>query len=415
MPHQGHLAAERINAIVREEWGRVLAILVAGTNDFHLAEDALQDALVAALEHWGASGLPERPAAWLLKVARRKLIDQVRRRANFHAKTELIQTHLEARPAAADLEQADIPDERLRLMFTCCHPALARPHRVALTLQALGGLTTPEIARAFLVPEPTMAQRLVRSKRKIKAANIPFHIPGAADIDERIDGILEVLYLIFNEGHSATSGEDALRVDLCEEAIRLARTLAELAPAHPETAGLLALLVLHHARACTRTDARGDLVLLEDQDRSKWNRDLIAEGTTLLDATLAKQQPGPYQIQAAISALHAAAPSHLETDWPQIELLYHALHKFRPGPIVRLNGLVARSYAQSPEVALDALSELAADLSDYLPFHLARADLSRRARRGADARSAYERALGLGPNRSQRRFIERRIDALDNQ
>ena len=404
-----------VKGIVREEWGRVLASLVGQLGDFALAEDVLQDAVVAALAHWPSDGVPARPAAWLLQTARRKAIDRLRRDANFRAKrAELAVLHELDRQAGQDDVDETIADERLRLIFTCCHPALAEAARVALTLRTLGGLATEEIARAFLVPEATMAQRLTRAKRKIKAAGIPYAVPEPELWAERLGSVLSVIYLIFNEGYAATTGEAPTRGELCREAIRLGRILAQLVPAEPEAAGLLALMMLHDSRRVARSDAQGNLITLEQQDRALWDQDLIAAGAGLLEGALARGRPGPYQIQAAISALHAQAASYAATDWHEITLLYGALYARQPSPVVRLNAAVALSFAEGAEAALPTLAELERqdDLARYQPFHAARADILRRAGRKPAAAKAYRKAIALTHNAAERRFLEGRLGGV---
>ena len=406
---------QAVEKTVREEWGHVLATLVGYVRDLELAEDVLQDAVVAALQHWPESGVPEHPRAWLLQTARRKAIDLFRRDARFRAKREQLEQLVELQQRAEDdAEEETVMDERLSLIFTCCHPALAEQARVALTLRTLGGLTTTEISRAFLVPETTMAQRLVRAKRKIKAANIPYRIPPAELWPERVDSVLSVIYFIFNEGYSATSGSRLTRGELCDEAIRLGTILVDLAPDEPEAAGLLALMLLHDSRRKARTDEAGDLVPLEDQDRTRWNRKQIEEGDRLLRRALARRHPGPYQLQAAISGVHAAAESHGETDWHEITALYRRLYDLQPSLVVKLNEIVALSFAVGAEAGLEALRELEdqALLERYQPFHAARADLLRRAGRSAEAVVEYRRALELTSNATERRFLKGRLEPL---
>ncbi|NKB56304.1 MAG: sigma-70 family RNA polymerase sigma factor [Alphaproteobacteria bacterium] len=401
--------------MVREEWGHVLASLVGQLRDFALAEDVLQDALVAALEHWPRDGVPTRPRAWLLQTARRKAIDKLRRAANFRSKrAELTILHELDRQTRQDNVDDTIADERLRLIFTCCHPALAEATRVALTLRTLGGLTTEEIARAFLLPEPTMAQRLTRAKRKIKAAGIPYTVPEPDQWAARLGSVLSVIYLIFNEGYSAFSGDAPTRADLCQEAIRLGRILTRLVPTEPEAAGLLALMLLHDSRREARNGPKGDLITLEQQERSRWNRDLIDAGTRLLDDALAQGDPGPYQIQAAISALHAQAQSFAATDWSEITLLYNELYALQPSPVVSLNAAVALSYAQGAEAVLPMLSTLERQgaLDSYQPFHAAHADILRRADRKPAAANAYRRAIALTTNMAEKRFLEGRLNSM---
>jgi len=401
-----------IKGIAREEWGRVLASLVGQLRDLALAEDVLQDAVVAALGHWPRDGVPAQPRAWLLQTARRKAIDRLRRDANFQAKrAELAVLHELDRQAGQDDLDESIADERLRLIFTCCHPALAEAARVALTLRTLGGLATEEIARAFLVPEATMAQRLTRAKRKIKAAGIPYEVPEPDLWAERLGSVLSVIYLIFNEGYAATSGEAPTRGELCREAIRLGRILAQLVPEEPEAAGLLALMLLHDSRRVARSDAQGNLITLEQQDRARWDQGLIAAGARLLESALAQGSPGPYQIQAAISAIHAQAPSATATDWRQITLLYGELYALQPSPVVRLNAAVALSFAEGAEAALPTLAELERQgaLASYQPFHAAHADTLRRAGRKTAAAKAYRQTLALTRNAAERRFLEGRL------
>ena len=404
-----------IEAVAREQWGRVLAILVGSVRDFELAEDVLQDAVLTALERWPAEGLPDNPGGWLLQTARRRAIDRFRRDTRFRSKREELArlVDAEARDAAEEPDETAV-DQRLSLMFTCCHPALKEPAQVALTLRALGGLTTPEIASAFLVPESTMAQRLVRAKRKIKTANIPYRVPPPNLWPERLASVLAVVYFIFNEGYKASSGRELTRADLCDEAIRLGRLLVELAPDEPEASGLLALMLLHDSRREARTGEDGDLITLEHQNRQLWNREKIAEGERLLRDAMSQRRPGPYQVQAAISALHATADSHATTDWEQIRLLYRRLGEFQPTRVVRLNEMVALSYARGPEAALRALDDLGEPgvLAGYAPFWAARADFLRRAGRDDEAAEAYRKAISLTANDTERAFLERRLKAL---
>ncbi len=415
-------AAAAIEATFRAEHGRVLGALINSLRDFDLAEDVLQETLLTALERWPSDGLPANPAAWMVTVARRKAIDRLRRDQALARKQALLVGEFERERAGAmddidPLEPEAISDERLKLIFTCCHPALAAEAQIALTLRALGGLSTAEIAHAFLVPLPTMHQRLTRAKHKIRTAGIPFQVPAAPLLAERLDVVRQVLYLIFNEGYAASAGEALVRQDLCAEAIRLARVLLELlrqTPAvgeDPETLGLLALLLLHDSRRAARVDKQGELVLLEAQDRTQWDAAEIAEGQALLARLLAQQQPGPFQLQAAISALHAEAATAADTDWPQIVALYWELERRLPSPVVALNRAVATSMAQGPLAGLMLLDQLRLDdaLSDYHWYHAARADLLRRAGYAAEARAAYERALALCQNQAERRFLTKRL------
>ncbi len=401
------------------EADRILATLIGTVRDFELAEDALQDALLVALERWSVEGIPRNPGAWLTTTARHKAIDRLRRENTLTRKQEMIQVLLEQEEQRGeeDMEDASIPDERLKLMFTCCHPALALDAQVTLTLHTLGGLSTAEIASAFLVPVPTMAQRLVRAKRKIRDAGIPYRVPEAHVLGERVDAVLCVLYLIFNEGYSAMVGSDLIRRELCDESIRLARLLTLLLNQEslyrevPEAMGLLALMLLHDSRREARVGPGGELVLLEDQDRSSWDSGKIQEGLDILEHALHMRQPGPYQVQAAISALHAQAKHAEDTDWPQIAALYNALMRMGPSPIVELNRAVAIAMADGPLQGLALLdrTNLSKELSDYYLFHAARADLLRRAGRLRNARNAYMQALKLCLNERERAFLNHRL------
>jgi len=409
-------ARAAIETIVREEWGRVLAILIGYVRDFSIAEDMLQDAVVSALQHWPGEGLPDNPGGWLLQTARRKAIDLYRRDTRFKAKQDELVRMIQIETTPEEPGET-IVDERLSMMFTCCHPALGEQARVALTLRALGGLTTTEIARAFLLPETTMAQRLVRAKRKIKAANIPYRVPPAHLWPERLASVLSVVYFVFNEGYVASSGRSLTRGDLCEEAIRLGRILVDLAPDEPEAAGLLALMLLHDSRRAARTGPDGELITLEHQDRSLWDQEKIAAGENLLQGALRARRPGPYQVQAAISAVHASAESHTTTDWEQIRLLYRKLGELQPSRVVQLNEAVALSFSAGPDAALDALERLGDPgvLERYQPFWAARADILRRAGSLQEAAEAYRRALDLTDNAAERSFLERRLaDVLSN-
>ena len=364
------------------------------------------------------NGVPANPGAWITTTARNRAIDRIRRRRALAEKTEVLRREAEADAGAVtagDLlgmdDEMPLVDDRLSLIFTCCHPALAMDARVALTLRTLGGLTTPEIARAFLVPEPTLAQRLVRAKRKIRDAGIPYRVPPAELLPERLDGVLAVLYLVYNEGHTASGGDELGRRELSAEAIRLARLLASLMPDEPETLGLLALMLLHDARTAARTSEAGELVLLEDQDRSRWDRSKISEGGAVLERALGAGRPGSYQIQAAIAAVHDEAATTGETDWPQIALLYRELMAFAPSPVVELNQAVAVAMTDGPALGLAMVDALAAEgrLDDYVYLHATRADLLRRLGRRSEAAAAYERALALAANATERRFLERRL------
>jgi len=402
--------------VFRAEHGRLVATLIRRFGDIDLAEEALGDALVAALRTWPEQGRPPNPGAWLATAAANRAIDRIRRESTRDARHSEATAMTASRPdplleAGAVTEQdGAIADDRLRLIFTCCHPALAPDARIALTLRLLGGLTCAEIARAFLVPEPTMAQRLTRAKRKIKTAGIPYRVPQAADLPRRIDGVLAVLYLIFNEGYLSTSAHDPIRDDLCTEAIRLTRVVRTLLPDEPEITGLLALMLLTQARRSTRLHA-GELVPLDAQDRSRWDRTLIGEGHDLVRACLHRNRPGPYQIQAAINAVHTDAPTVQDTDWRQIVALYDLLRAAHPSPIVELNRAVALAELDGPSVALALIEPL--DLTGYHAWHVARADLLRRLDRPADAAAAYRRAIELTDNRAEQAFLRRRTAELD--
>lgn len=402
----------------RLESGRVMATLINTLHDFDLAEDALQDAFIMALERWPAKGIPRNPGAWITTTARRKAIDRLRRVNTLERKKATLQTLIELDQQTPEIPPVDaIPDERLKLIFTCCHPALAMEAQVALTLRTLGGLSTPEIAGAFLVPKSTMAQRLVRAKHKIKDAGIPYRVPPPHLLAERIEAVLAVIYLIFNEGYAATIGQALIRRDLCAEAIRLGRVLTKLITHHlalpedPEALGLLALMLLHDSRRKARISPEDTLIILEEQDRSLWDPVEITEGLAALDKAISLRRPGPYQIQAAISGLHAQAKDAAETDWPQIALLYRGLMKFTPSPVVKLNHAVAIAMADGPLRGLNLLNELetSGKLDDYHLFHAARADLFRRAGQLDQAGQAYTKALALTQNDVERTFLQGRL------
>jgi RNA polymerase sigma-70 factor, ECF subfamily len=406
-------AAKAVEAVYRSDWGRIVATLIGVTRDFDLAEEAAQEAFTAAVDQWPVSGIPEFPRAWIIQTARHKAIDRIRRKA-------LLKEKLESHAAdgfVREIEEPDydtdeIPDDRLRLIFTCCHPALAPEAQVALTLRTLCGLETDEIARAFLVPATTMAQRLVRAKRKIRDAGIPYSVPQTNDMADRLDAVLTVVYLVFNEGYAATRAGPLVRTDLCTEAIRLGRLVLTLTAPQPpaEATALLALMLLHDARREARLDEAGDLVVLEEQDRSRWNRPQIAEALPLVQEALAGG-PGPFALQAAIAALHCRAARAQDTDWPQIVRLYDVLERLQPSPVVALNRAVAVAMAGGPEAALEIVDRLAAssDLDGYHLLHAARADLLRRMGSWAEATESYRRALELVTNDSERRFLERRL------
>ncbi|WP_433010366.1 RNA polymerase sigma factor [Kribbella sp. CA-294648] len=403
----GRVSAAEVAAVFRAEHGRAVAVLARVFGDLDIAEDAVQEAFTAAVEKWPAAGLPPSPAGWIITTARNRAIDRLRRessREDKHAQAALLQAQDEP------VEEGVVRDERLRLIFTCCHPALALNVRVALTLRLLGGLTTTEIARAFLVPEPTMAQRIVRAKAKIRSAGIPYRVPYEADLPERVRGVLAVVYLIFNEGYAASSGDELIRTELCQEAIRLGRLLVELMPDEPEAVGLLALMLLQESRRPARVAADGSLVLLADQDRTLWDRELIAEGQDLVRRCLRRDQPGPYQLQAAMNAVHSDAPTAEDTEWRQIVQLYDHLLALEPSPVVALNRAVAIAEVDGPAAALALVDDL--DLGNYYLFHAIRAELLKRLNRRPEAAAAYKSALALTENTPERHFLQQNLNAL---
>lgn len=414
-----HEVHSTVEAVFRQESGRIIATLIRIGGSFDLAEEALQEAYASALANWGEKGIPDNPGAWLTAVAHRRLIDQARReRTRRHNQEPLLyQTATISQPDAYAMFEADAntyPDDRLRLIFTCCHPALNPDAQVALTLRTLGGLATPEIARAFLVPEPTLAQRLVRAKRKIADARIPYEVPPPGQIAERLQPVQSVLYLIFNEGYAATSGDSLVRRELCAEAIRLGRTLCDLLPGEPENLGLLALMLLHDSRRDARTSPQGRLVTLEEQDRSLWDQQRMTEGRELVRRALRMRNPGPYQLQAAIAAVHSEARVAAETDWQEIAALYRELLQIAPSPVIALNHAVAVAMSEGLEAGLRLIDQAGAtgELRDYHLFHAARADLLRRLGRKADAVAAYEKALKLATNNVEQEYLRRRRDEL---
>jgi RNA polymerase sigma-70 factor (ECF subfamily) len=414
-------SSQMLEKVFREEYGRIISTLIRLSGSFDLAEESLQEAFAAAILNWEQNGPPNNPGAWLTTVAQRKLLDVRRREKTKAEKQPELEYEAERLQAESEFEQlpdgVEYPDDRLRLMFTCCHPSLSQEARVALTLRTLGGLTTTEIARAFLLPEPTLAQRLVRAKNKIKVAGIPYEVPPLDVLPQRLASVQAVIYLIFNEGYSSTSGENLVRTDLCNEAIRLARLLVQLSPHEPENPGLLALMLLQDSRRSARSNANGDLITLEDQDRSLWDQEEIAEGLELVERALRQGRVGNYQLQASIAALHAEAKSAEQTDWAQIVAIYRVLSRMNSSPIVALNHAAAVAMSEGPEKGLAMIDQAASSgkLDTYYLLHAARGDLLRRLRRFDEARTAYSRALELTNNQVEKNYMLRRLNEVGRQ
>jgi RNA polymerase sigma-70 factor, ECF subfamily len=419
LPPAPERLSDTIEALYRLESGRVLATLVRLLGDLDLAEESMHEAFAAALESWPQTGIPDKPRPWLVSTARFKAIDGIRRRARFDGAQKELIAHIESRANVTPLDDEEIEDDRLRLIFTCCHPGLAPEAQVALTLREVCGLTTEEIARAFLVTPATLAQRIVRAKAKIREASIPYEVPGPHELPERLDAVLQVIYLVFNEGYSAAAGAEVTRAELTGEAIRLGRLLTELQPeleaANSEITGLLALMLLQESRRAARTSATGELILLENQDRSLWNRAQIAEGVALVEKALSSRRFGSYTLQAAIAAVHAEAESAAETDWRQIVAIYDQLVRIQPSPVVHLNRAVAIAMRDGPEAGLMQIDAVLAggELANYYLAHSARAEMCRRLGRTAEARSSYEKALALTQQEPERQFLEERIRQLE--